>query len=54
MRMHRIITPGCLVVLALGASLEANTLNRNADPVVLTGAELGSLAGLSIDRIVAF
>jgi hypothetical protein len=50
-------TPALLLVLcALLASTasQASTLDRDRDPVVLTGAELPSLVGLSPSTVVAF
>jgi len=48
----------CAAVLAGGrlpdGSSAASTLERDADPVVLTGAQLAALAGVPPDEIVAF
>ena len=45
-----------VIVISAGASVNAraDTLTRQADPVVLTGADLPSLSGLAVDQIVAF
>jgi hypothetical protein len=53
----RFLTPaglGLFVMILCAPAAPASTLTRDADPVVLTGADLPWFLGLGVDRIVAF
>ena len=51
-RMLSLLLPLCLLLAA--AASQASTLDRDRDPVVLTGADLPSLLGLAPSAVVAF
>jgi hypothetical protein len=51
-RMLSLLLPLCLLLAA--AASQASTLDRDRDPVLLTGADLPSLVGLAPSAVVAF
>ena len=51
-RMLALLLPLCLLLVSVTS--QSSTLDRDRDPVVLTGAELPSLLGLAPSAVVAF